>query len=77
MDGKSLLFHSIIHFFYIYFIVLPVVVQSLEGTLLNMSDAEQHNQLCEKSKLLGEKVKMIKSALKRPGGVSIGLLFLR
>lgn len=53
--------------------VLPVVVQSLEGTLLNMEDVEQHRKLCDSSKLLSDKVKMIKSALKRPAGVGIDL----
>ncbi|KAJ7375213.1 hypothetical protein OS493_001957 [Desmophyllum pertusum] len=51
--------------------VLPVLVQSVEGTLVNMSDVDQHNNLCENSELLGDKVKMIKSALKRPAGINI------
>lgn len=55
-----------------FYIVLPVLVESVEGTLVNMQDVKQHNQLCENSKLLGEKVKMIKSVLKRPTGVGIG-----
>lgn len=52
---------------------LPMVVQSLEGTLLNMTDVDQHNKLSENSKLLGDKVKLIKSALKRPEGANIDL----
>ena len=39
-----------------------------------MEDVEQHRKLCDSSKLLSDKVKMIKSALKRPAGVGIGLL---
>lgn len=54
------------------FSALPIVVQSLEGTLLNMTDVDQHNKLSENSKLLGDKVKLIKSALKRPEGANIG-----
>ena len=50
-----------------------MVVQSLEGTLLNMTDVDQHNKLSENSKLLGDKVKLIKSALKRTEGANIGL----
>ena len=38
-----------------------------------MADVDQHSKLCENSELLGEKVKMIKSALKRPAGINIGL----
>ena len=49
---------------------------SVEGTLVNMSDVEQHSKLCENSELLGDKVKMIKSALKRPAGINIGLFYL-
>ena len=56
--------------------MLPVLVQSVEGTLVNMSDVDQHNNLCENSELLGDKVKMIKSALKRPTGINIGLFCL-
>lgn len=57
-----------------FFVVLPALVLSVEGTLVNMSDVEQHSKLCENSELLGDKVKMIKSALKRPAGINIGLL---
>lgn len=53
--------------------VLPVLVESVEGTLVNMADVEQQNKLCENSRQLGDKVKMIKSALKRPAGVTIDL----
>lgn len=53
--------------------VVPVLVQSVEGSLINMADDEQHNKLCDNLKLLGDKVKMIKSALKRPEGVNIDL----
>lgn len=59
--------------FSLLFTVLPVLVESVEGTLVNMADVEQQNKLCENSRLLGDKVKMIKSALKRPAGVTIGL----
>ena len=38
-----------------------------------MADVEQHKKLCESSKLLSDKVKMIKPALKRPAGVGIGV----
>jgi len=51
---------------------MPVVVQSLEETLLNMADVEQQKKLCESAKLLGDKVRTIRSALKRPAGVGIG-----
>ena len=51
---------------------MPVVVQSLEETLLNVADVEQQKKLCESSKLLGDKVRTIRSALKRPAGVGIG-----
>lgn len=54
-------------------VVLPALVLSVEGTLVNMSDVEQHSKLCENSELLGDKVKMIKSGLKRPAGINIGL----
>lgn len=53
--------------------VLPALVLSVEGTLVNMSDVEQHSKLCENSELLGDKVKMIKSGLKRPAGINIDL----
>ena len=59
-----------------FFVVLPALVLSVEGTLVNMSDVEQHSKLCENSELLGDKVKMIKSALKRPTGINIGLFYL-
>ena len=59
-----------------FFVVLPVLVLSVEGTLVNMSDVEQHSKLCENSELLGDKVKMIKSALKRPVGINIGLFYI-
>ena len=58
-----------------FFVVLPALVLSVEGTLVNMSDVEQHSKLCENSELLGDKVKMIKSALKRPAGINIGLFY--
>ena len=41
-----------------------------------MSDVEQHSKLCENCKLLGDKVRMIKSGLKRPAGINIGLFYL-
>ena len=63
-------------YFCFYFIVVPALVQSVEGTLVNMSDGDQHRKLCENSELLGDKVKMIKSALKRPAGINIGLFLL-
>lgn len=54
------------------FAVLPVFVQSVEGALVNMTDDQQQNNLRENCQLLGEKVKMMKSALKWPTGINIG-----
>lgn len=53
--------------------VLPVFVQSVEGALVNMTDDQEQNKLRENCQLLGEKVKMMKSALKWPTGINIDL----
>ena len=55
------------------FSVLPAFVQSVEGALVNMTDDVQQTNLYKNCLLLGEKVKIMKSALKRPTGINIGV----
>ena len=38
-----------------------------------MADVDQQNNLFENCELLGDKVKIVKSALRRPTGINIGL----
>ena len=56
-----------------FFSVLPAFVQSVEGALVNMTDDVQQTNLYKNCLLLGEKVKIMKSALKRPTGINIGV----
>ena len=55
------------------FAVLPAFVQSVERALVNMTDDVQQTNLYKNCLLLGEKVKIMKSALKRPTGINIGV----
>ena len=55
------------------FSVLPAFVQSVEGALVNMTDDVQQTNLYKNCLLLGEMVKIMKSALKRPTGINIGV----
>ena len=51
---------------------LPSLARSAEEVLTSMWDGTRHEQFMEHAHLIGEKVKSIKSAIKRPTNPALG-----